>query len=212
MGRPFGGCGNVVGTPVSYPSDAIRERPWCQIPLCRCPSCRRGSQARRAERSACRRGSQACRAGARDADVIRRRVVRCARPIARARVLGVIPSNVSSCRCDCVRRVIPTNARRAGVIACWCGSAERPLCRVVPCRSGARGLVATRHDGPARRTYRCSRPLRARDRCFFDTVAMARSRRLNSTVGPLYECSSKPTVVVTRCFGRCGTFCRISAS
>jgi hypothetical protein len=34
----------------------------------------------------------------------------------------------------------------------------------------------------------------------------------HQAVRPLYECSSKPTVVVTRCFGRCGTFCLISAS
>jgi len=52
------------------------------------------------------------------------------------------------------------NARCVGVIPCWCGSAERPLCRVIACRGGARGLAATRNDGgqPAE-------PIVAADRC-----------------------------------------------
>ena len=63
---------------------------------------------------------------ARGASVVRTRVVRMARRAAR----------------DRVRWVVPTSARRAGVIACWCGSTKRASCRVVPCRGGARRLAA----------------------------------------------------------------------
>jgi hypothetical protein len=59
---------------------------------------------------------------------------------------------------DRVRRVIQIAARCAGVVGCWCGTIM-PL----PIQNGE----------PGRRTRRCSRPLRARDRWHFEVVACA---------------------------------------
>jgi len=101
--------GSVVGTSFSCPSAAILHA--------RCAVSRR--------------------AGARYAGVVRPPVV------LNARGAGVVRTPVvRMARCavrDRVRRVILPNARCAGVIPGWCGSAERPLCRVVPCWGGARG-------------------------------------------------------------------------
>jgi len=58
---------------------------------------------------------------ARYAGVVRPPVVRNARRAARDSVPGVVPNS----------------ARGAGVVPYWCGSAERPLCRVIACRGGA---------------------------------------------------------------------------
>jgi hypothetical protein len=49
---------------------------------------------------------------------------------------------------------------------------------VILCRCGRRMRLATRRQATGRRTRPCSRPLRARDRSFFETLAVARSRRL----------------------------------
>ena len=82
------------------------------------------------------------------AGVVWKPVVRSARRAERDSVRQVTPDHSLLCRRDSVRGVIP---------------AKRPSCRVVPCRRDAVMRPAARNDGPARRTRRTSRPLRARD-------------------------------------------------
>jgi hypothetical protein len=84
-----------------------------------------------------------------------------------ARCAGVVrPPVVRNARCaqpDRVLGVVLMEARGAGVIACRCGT-----------RMPGAGEPAW----PAHPTRPCSRPLRARDRLLFDTLCVARLRRL----------------------------------
>jgi len=102
MGIPFGGCGSVVGTPFSSPSGAILDSPLChsRYANARCADVVRMLVVRNARCAGVVR--MLVVRNARGAGVIRRRVVRMARRAARDRVL----------------RVIPPNARRAGVVPC----------------------------------------------------------------------------------------------
>jgi len=99
MGRPFGGW-------AGWSARLFRLHP-VRFVNARCAGSRRAGA----------RGAGGVRRlvvlNARGAGVVRRLVVRMARRAGRDRVRGVIPPNV----------------RRASVIACGCGSAERPLCR-----------------------------------------------------------------------------------
>ena len=135
---------------------------------------------------------------ARCAGVVRRLVLLFARSRQRDRVLGVVP-----CKAYCARRAIrwawfQPNARCAGrdrmlgVIPCLCGSTERPLCRVVPCRGGAVMRTTTQNDEPARRTMRSSRPLRAQDRWVFNTLSVVRARPAEHNRSAVGECGRQP--------------------
>ena len=96
-----------------------------------------------------------------------------------ARCAGVVrPPVVRNARCaqpDRVLGVVLMEARGAGVIACRCGT-----------RMPGAGEPAW----PAHPTRPCSRPLRARDRLLFDTLCVARLRRLMGK--PLGGCDAVP--------------------
>jgi hypothetical protein len=160
MGNPFGRWGSVVD------NRAFRVARVARLNA-------RGANARRAgaRRAGVVRTSvvlKACCAG-----VVRMLVVLKARSGQRDRIRGVAPTERPWCRRDRVRDVVPVNARRAR----WCGAA-----------CGAVMRAATRNERPARRTRPCSRPLRARDRWLFDTLCVARSRRLMGIpLGRSYE-------------------------
>jgi len=86
--------------------------------------------------------------------VVRRLVVpsaRCGQP---GRLLSVVQLKARCAGRALVLGVVQINARYAGVGVCRCG-------RRMP--------VSAERRRPERRTCRCSRPLRARDRSFFDT-------------------------------------------
>ena len=93
--------------------------------------------------------------------------------VQRARYAGVVRWLVvlSACRArrDRVCGVVPSNARYAGVIACWCGAVMRQACQ---------------RRRPARPTRRSSRPLRARDRRVFDRFCGALTAAERQPVGP----------------------------
>ena len=115
---------------------------------------------------------------ARGAGVVRRRVVLMARCAVGDRVLRVIRPNARRASGDSVLRVIPINARCAGVILCGRWLQPNARCAVWFC-AGVVGvlLAASERRRPARRTSRCSRPLRAQDRSFFNTLFAMRLRR-----------------------------------
>jgi hypothetical protein len=108
---------------------------------------------------------------------IRERPFRCARLVVPARCAGVVRRLVvllaRRALRDRVLGVIPIEARCAGVILWRCGAVMR---------------AAGQPQWPARPTRRSSRPLRARDRWYFEGIAR-RLRRLNGNpFGGTQEC------------------------
>ena len=119
-----------------------------------------------------------------------------------ARCAGVVRKPVLlSARCGQPNRVlsvVPCKARYAGRDPRWAW--YRPNARhagVIPCRCGRHMLLVRERRMPERRTRPCSRPLRARDRWFFDGFCGALAAADGQAVGRLGSVINNPFLMVT---------------